>query len=139
MDEMEELKSNCYSELVTSYNGKSVIGFIMYKVKDSADKGETNCYYTPVGSYSVSDPHIFLPIAGWYENNGYFYGEFDEDFEEYYGSYLSSSLKKGYQWNHGACGMTLYFSPAFDFWFVDCDFDTEIHRSTGCPVRPVCK
>lgn len=66
-EEQDELRNNCYWKWVTSYNGKSVNGYIIYKAKDAADKGkQTNDYssYSPVGSYSVSDPHLFLPAAG---------------------------------------------------------------------------
>lgn len=80
-----ELCNNCYWMWVTTYNGKSANGYIVYKVKDLSDKGKYSSTYTPIGSYSVSDPHIFLPAAG--------YRVFSSLFNDgKYGSYWSSSL-----------------------------------------------
>lgn len=62
-----ELRNNCYWELVTSYNGKSVKGYIVYKAKSDSDKGKyknSGSSTTTSDSYSMSDAHIFLPAAG---------------------------------------------------------------------------
>ena len=83
--ERDELSTNCYWKWVTTYNGKSVKGFIVYKVKDSADKGKYKSDYSPVGSYSVSDPHIFLPIAGHRDVSDLYYANSG-------GTYWSSSI-----------------------------------------------
>lgn len=84
-EEQDELREGCYWQWVTSYNGKSINGYIVYKVKDSADKGQKSFNYTPVSSYSVDDPHIFLPAAG-----RRLYGSLLDDGS--WGVYWSSSL-----------------------------------------------
>lgn len=63
-EEQDKLRTECYWKWVTSYNGKSVNGYVVYKAKNTADKGKSRSSYTPVGSYSLSDAHIFLPAAG---------------------------------------------------------------------------
>ncbi len=65
--ETKELISNCYWEWTDNYNGKGVKGYIVYKVKHASDKGKVKKNggtVTTVGSYSLSDKHIFLPAAG---------------------------------------------------------------------------
>ncbi len=65
--EQQELLNNCYWEWTDSYSGKGVNGYIVYKVKSASDKGKvkpTSGSVTTVGSYSLADPHIFLPAAG---------------------------------------------------------------------------
>jgi len=66
--EWQQLASNTYFQWTTNYNGVSGLnGYIVYKVKDAADKGlVANTCSTPslAGSYSTSDPHIFLPASG---------------------------------------------------------------------------
>ena len=73
IEEQQELKANCYWEWTDSYNGKGVAGYIVYKVKNASDKGEvkpTSGSVTTVGSYSLADPHIFLPAAGYRYGSG---------------------------------------------------------------------
>ena len=67
-DEQTELQDNCYWEWTSSYSGKGVEGYIVYKVKSASDKGEvkySGSSTATVGSYSLADPHIFLPAAGY--------------------------------------------------------------------------
>lgn len=70
--EMRELLSGCYWQWTTDYDGHGTAGFIVYKAKDNADKGKIKY---PTGhfldkdvmlaaSYSLDDPHLFLPAAG---------------------------------------------------------------------------
>lgn len=118
--EQDELRNNCYWKWVTTYNGKSVIGYIVYKAKDSADKGKYSSRYSPVGSYSVSDPHIFLPAAG----------DRDDSSSGSVGScgrYCSSSLNSSL--SYGA--YELYFGS----YIVDSSSNS---RRCGQSVRPVC-
>ena len=61
--EMEELLSVSYIKSVTSYNGKSVTGYIVYKAKHDSDKGKMDG--TPHESYSIADTHIFIPVTGY--------------------------------------------------------------------------
>lgn len=123
-EEQDELRNNCYWRWVTSYNGKSVNGYIIYKAKDATDKGKlTNDYssYTPVGSYSVSDSHLFLPAAGYRFNSSH--GSTGST-----GNYWSSSLNSDY--SNYACD--LYFDS-------DRVFSSYHYRYSGRTVRPVCQ
>ena len=65
-EQQNELRNNCYWVWTDNYKGKSVKGYIVYKVKDVADKG--NRGYdgnTDTKGYKVdTDTHIFLPAAG---------------------------------------------------------------------------
>lgn len=60
-----ELRRQCYWVWTTDYNGKGVSGYIVYKAKFKDDKG-TKEAKGGVSSdfYSLSDSHIFLPAAG---------------------------------------------------------------------------
>lgn len=40
LEEAEKLVKECYWQYVTSYSGKNVKGYIVYKVKNDADKGK---------------------------------------------------------------------------------------------------
>ena len=64
---IKELTSQCYWVWTTSYNGKSVRGYIVYKAKTDADKGaKVTSGSSPSSNYDVAtDPHIFLPAAGY--------------------------------------------------------------------------
>lgn len=123
IEEQEELFKKCYWKWVTSYNGKSVNGYIVYKAKSDSDKGKrTNENNNPslVGSYSISDPHIFLPAAGSRANSSLYYAGT-------YGDYWSSSLNK----NNSNGAWTLYLNSK--------DFgNSNTSRSAGQSVRPVC-
>ena len=65
----DELRNECYWVWTDSYNNSNVAGYIVYKAKDSSDKGEgTSSFYgeempAPASSYDLSDTHIFLPAA----------------------------------------------------------------------------
>ena len=86
--EQQELIRNCYWEWTDNYNGKNVAGYIVYRVKDASDKGKmkySGGTVTTVGSYSLSDAHIFLPAAG-YRSSSYLISD------GYYGYYWSSLL-----------------------------------------------
>lgn len=67
-EELEKLRTECFWVWVTSYKGKSVNGYVVYKAKTDNDKGEHtksgewSYYYS---TYDLSDPHIFLPFAGY--------------------------------------------------------------------------
>lgn len=84
--QQQELINECYWVWTTSYNGKYVNGYIVYKAKDDADKGKHICSGQSASSaYSVSDTHIFLPASG----NRWEYGFSGVD---NCGNYLSSTL-----------------------------------------------
>lgn len=66
-EEVKELISNCYWEWVDIYNGKDVSGYVVYRAKAEEDKGKFSINAPSlVGTYSLGDPHIFLPAAGDY-------------------------------------------------------------------------
>lgn len=121
-EELLELCDNCYWEWVTSYNGKSVNGFVVYQAKANADKGRRS-FNNPslVGSYSTSDPHIFLPASGSCVGSPSGIGAD--------GHYLSSSLNKFYT----SASYGLYFSSDH----LDRYFGGS--RCWGFSIRPVCQ
>ena len=63
--QQDELRSECYWVWTESYNGSDFRGYIVYKAKNSSDKGkQVNSGATPSSSYTLSDAHLFLPAAG---------------------------------------------------------------------------
>ena len=81
---IKELTSQCYWVWTTTYNGKSVSGYIVYKAKTDTDKGaKVTSGSSPSSEYDVAtDPHLFLPAAGFRQ-----------------GSELSDEGLKGYYWS----------------------------------------
>jgi len=77
------LRSQCYWQWVSSYNGHDVKGFVVYKAKADADKGKYSFNNPSLSStYSTSsDVHIFLPASGYINgssasnegSNGYYW------------------------------------------------------------------
>lgn len=67
-----ELYNQCYWDYTSDYTEwdryNKTSGFIVYKSKSADDKGW--CY--PSASYSLSDPHIFLPVAGWRVDSSFY-------------------------------------------------------------------
>ena len=63
-EEQDELRNNCYWERSNMYNGKEVNGYIVYKAKNTSDKGKvySGGAVTTMSNYSLTDTHIFLPI-----------------------------------------------------------------------------
>ena len=67
-EQIQELYDNCYFEPVTSYNGVTINGYIVYLAKESSHTQlvEQNNAFSEISEYvrsgySESDPHIFLP------------------------------------------------------------------------------
>ena len=120
-EEFTELRDNCYWVWTSTYGGKSVNGYIVYKAKAEADKGAVvTSDGTPSSGYSVeTDVHVFLPAAG------YRYGS-DLDYAGYYGLYWSRSLSEGYA----------DYAYVLDFRsdYVDWNYYA---RLSGQSVRPV--
>ena len=85
LDELVEIRDNCYWVWTDNYNEKGVKGYIVYKVKDVSDKGKVKTgnevsTTTTVGTYNISDAHIFLPATGLriesdlaFDNDGYYW------------------------------------------------------------------
>ena len=119
---IEELTSQCYWVWTTTYNGKSVSGYIVYKAKTDADKGATvTSDSSPSPAYDVAnDPHLFLPAAGRrYGSDPIYAGD--------YGSYWSRSLDP----NDSSDACYLHFNSDF----VWDSF--AYYRNLGFAVRPV--
>lgn len=121
--QQEELIKECYLVWTKSYNNSNVKGYIVYKAKNSDDKGKkiSKKNGTPSSSYSLSDAHIFLPAAG-YRFSG------SLNYAGSFGSYWSSSLSTGY--------------PDYA-WYVNFHSDGVYdsrgdHRCYGQSVRAVC-
>ena len=122
IEEQRELMGNCYWEWTDRYNSKGVSGYIVYKVKDASDKGKKKYRggaTTTVGSYSLSDAHIFLPAAGCPA------AVRPDESGLHDAGYWSSSLYAGFP--YGA--YYLYFSVS---WSSD-------YRGYGLSVRGVCE
>ena len=69
--QQDELFGECYWVWTDSYNDSNVKGYIVYKAKNSSDKGvKITEDRTPSSSYSLSDAHIFLPAAGYRKLSG---------------------------------------------------------------------
>ena len=119
---IKELTSQCYWVWTTTYNGKSVNGYIVYKAKTDADKGaKVTSGSSPSSDYDVAtDPHIFLPAEG------YRWGSELGD-ASYFGNYWSRSLDPDYS----DCACSLYFDSAL-FWV-----SRSLGRCCGLAVRPV--
>lgn len=124
-NELYELNKECYWQWVNSYNGKKVSGYIVYKAKDIADKGKKS-YSAPnlVGSYSLKDPHIFLPAGG-----------------HQYGKYNFSRDKGGYYWTASLHAVSDWSDNAFVLYFDSNGIGqgSSNNRYFGFSIRPVCK
>ena len=120
-EEFTELRDNCYWVWTSTYGGKSVNGYIVYKAKADADKGAV-VYSdgTPSSDYSVeNDFHVFLPATGYRNGSGLYYaGSF--------GEYRSRSLYEG--------GADYAYALSFYSYGVDWDYYA---RLSGQSVRPV--
>lgn len=107
------LKSNCYWEKVTDYNGSSVAGYVVYK-KKSGDSP----------SYSVAEAtHIFFPAAGYR-----------------FGTYLDDDGPAGYYWSSSLYSVYPDYGRGLNFDSDDVYPNSWYYRRYGLSVRPVrCK
>lgn len=124
-DQFDELRNECYWVWTGNYNSSNVNGYIVYKAKSSSDKG-VKIYSdgTPSSSYSLSDAHIFLPLAGVRE-----------------GDMLRGDGLSGCYWSS-----MLYFYKGYymsnNAWMLRLSTDlnlTNYDRYYGLPVRAVFK
>ena len=121
-DQQRELRNECYWVWTDSYNNSNVAGYIVYKAKNSSDRGKKiHGGETPSSSYKLSDAHIFLPAAG--NRSG---GDLCSAGSD--GDYCSSSLNTDYP--YGAWGG--YFGS-------DNVYRDDCNRCFGQSVRAVCK
>jgi len=124
--EWVDLRNCCYWEWTDSYDNTDVSGYIVFKVKNEADKGVKktgNSTVQPSESYSVDDAHIFLPAAG------YYYDDKLNDAGPYafYGYYWSSTLDNTYSTK--ATGLYLSYKTVYS---------DDNYRFYGRSIRPVC-
>ena len=125
--QQDELRSQCYWVWTESYNNSNVKGYIVYKTKNSNDKGvKVYANGTQSSSYTLSDAHIFLPAAGGSGSDAFFMG-----FPGSSGYYWSSSpsvddLFCGYAW-----------IVLFDLDHVNDNYQKYGERFVGLSVRAV--
>ena len=117
----QEIINECYWVYTNNYNNSMVAGYIVYKVKEADDKGVVvKKGETPSNLYSLEDPHIFLPFAG-YKAEGKV---------RYPGTksvYMTSSL-----YTSNSCRLRTITIEE------DKVSTTQIPRDHGYPVRPIC-
>ena len=120
--EQTALCDSCYWEWTTDYNSKGVAGYIVYKAKADADMGKKKTSgrnITTLGTYTLSDTHIFLPTTGHRNGNNL-------DYAGSYGEYWSASLEEG--------GSNCAWGMNFELNDVGCYFN---ERYSGFSVRAV--
>ena len=139
MEEWQDLCGNTYQEWVYNYDNTGVPGFVVYKVKNEADKGlwKVDMFDNPdepewvvynqdgdfaelTGWYSLSDAHLFFPLACYRSGTTFFLVGSN-------GYYWSSSLET----SDPSCAYSMQFSSST----VKPDFYNVRHQ--GCSVRPV--
>lgn len=124
-----ELINNCYWVWSNNYIGTDKTGYIVYKAKSAEDKGvlvRKNGEHASLNNYSLSDPHIFLPTAGYYSAD-YF------RLVGSYGYYWSSTVYKTDS-NNGC-----YLAYGFSFYEADRNNSGGIFFRCGAQsVRAVC-
>ena len=117
----QEIINECYWVYTNNYNNSMIAGYIVYKVKQADDKGVVVVKgETPLDSYSIEDPHIFLPLAGLKAEGKIRYSGAEC---RYMTSSLypeNSSRQRGITISEDKVGATYYY------------------RHIGTPVRPVC-
>lgn len=120
--EIRELKNKCYWVWTSNYKGKKIGGYIVYKAKNSKDRGKIILKdQKQSNNYSLSDIHIFLPTSNNLSNND---------------TYLMLSPKLGVYWSgslcesNNSCAYILNFSPTI----VEAAFGI---RCRDCSVRAV--
>ena len=122
--EFQELVNECYWVWTDEYMDDFVSGYIVYRAKNSADKGVVvSSNKTPSSAYTMADSHIFLPIT--YCRNGKSLRTLPAR-----GCYWSSSL------NNSFC------NAAWALSIIDGDgpeANYSMYRYYGFSVRPVCE
>lgn len=122
-EEADKLMDECYWQWVTSYNGREVTGYVVYKVKNDADKGKcTNEKSTPTlaATYSLTDTHIFLPSTGYYGSDGV----------------VKNIYTTGY-WLSTNRSCPSAYSDQFGFRSENLTFSAN-NKYKGYPIRAVC-
>ncbi len=89
-----ELLNNCYCVWTRNYNGTNIAGCIVYKAKSLSDKGQYVTSENSSSSYFLSDSHIFLPAAGYWDEGDYCSGIGTSVYSRV-GQYWTSSVSGG--------------------------------------------
>ncbi len=92
--ERNELLNNCYCVWTRNYNGTNIAGCIVYKAKSLSDKGQYVTSENSSSSYFLSDSHIFLPAAGYWDEGDYCSGIGTSVYSRV-GQYWTSSVSGG--------------------------------------------
>lgn len=128
----QELISNCYFLWTTNYNGTGISGYIVYKAKDTADKGklENSILSASVkGSYSLNDTHIFLPVTGYFSDDN------KSIIHEEDGFYWANSI---YNEDYAqAVRMYIYDGKGIINQGIGAEASSGYYRHTGRCIRPV--
>lgn len=119
-EDWEELSNLCYWIWTSDYSNTGKSGFIVYKTKQDGDKGmKAYVDSIPSTAYSLSDAHIFLPVAG-YRDDTILVGGGDFCY------YWTASLDEYYP-----SGARLYH---IDRVFISI---SNKDRYCGMPIRPI--
>lgn len=122
LEDWSELYGECYWEWTDSYNSSSIKGYIVYKSKTLSDKGAHNYgAQPPQETYALSDTHIFLPQADYWNWAGIHHNS---------AYYWSSTLMA---WSEPYKAYCLYFQ----FGAGSLDYSAHLERVYGLPIRPV--
>lgn len=130
--ECKELIENCYWEWTNSYRGTGVSGYIVYKVKNSADKNKLKNsvrHDSTKSTYNETDKHIFLPVTGYFSDTQ------KEILYEQDGFYWTASLVS----NDFAKAVRLYIydNKGQTKESIGAEANSGYYRHTGRCVRPV--
>lgn len=118
--EFTELRNGCYWEWTTNYKGTPISGYIVYKVKNNADRGLYSFDQPALSAtYSTTDTHIFLPASGLYSNGT-----------------INSNNTYGYYWSSTSGANNAEYAYYFAFNNKHIGWG-EYSRYFGRSIRPI--
>ena len=122
--DFQELIDECVIEWTRSYNNTGYPGIIVFKCKDESDKGraiEERDSLKLTSRYSLLEPHIFIPSAGYASDS----------------SIVMSAVDNGY-WTSDIDEDEPYKAKVLQFRYADINITAD-YRSKGYTIRPVTK
>lgn len=122
--DFQELIDECVIEWTRSYNNTGYPGIIVFKCKDESDKGraiEERDSLKLTSRYSLLEPHIFIPSAGYASDS----------------SIVMSAVDNGY-WTSDIDKDEPYKAKVLQFRYADINITAD-YRSKGYTIRPVTK
>lgn len=123
-EELAELENSCFWCRTTNYKESEKGGFIVYKAKNESHKGKKSLDNPEFSSYySLSDPHIFLPVTGQIINS--------RIFNSGWAAYWSSSLCAEYSYDAWWFNFVLSKDKSETFSYQ------KGYRYIGQAIRPV--